>query len=86
MKKMLFGLLAVSLVAAGAPRAARADWKADANHKTDKAERTVKRTGSKVKAKTTRGAKTAGQKTGDTMNKAGDKVKEGGDKLKDKSR
>lgn len=88
MKYAIAGILAAGALLGSAlmPSVARADWKADANHKTDKAERKVKSTGRKAKVKTNRGAKKAGDATGRTLERGGNAVKDSGDKLRDKSR
>ena len=73
MKRILIAALAGLLLAGAMP--ARADWKQDANQKTDKAERKVKRGAHKTKVKSKKAA-----------HKVGEKTTEAGQKLQDKSR
>lgn len=81
MKAAIWAVLSAALVLS-AP-AARADWKKDANKKTDQTEKAVKSGAHKTKVKTDSAAHKAGEKSHKAESKAGKSMKKTGSKMEE---
>ena len=79
MKHSILALAAAALVLGATP--ARADWKSDANKKTDHVEQSLKRGAHKAKVKTDAAAHKAGAKTHKAESKVGKSFKRAGSKM-----